>query len=106
MLVMSCSRGHSSFWIGFYRERENLIRYWLSMCIQGSGLMESIPLLGRDKKEKRLPTISGVVPSLFDLPEGCLFSDRCPDVFTVCREISPSRYKVGKNHMARCLKYA
>jgi peptide/nickel transport system ATP-binding protein len=70
------------------------------------GLMESIPLLGREKKVKRLPTISGVVPSLFDLPEGCLFSDRCPDVFTVCREISPRRYKVGKNHMARCLKYA
>jgi len=70
------------------------------------GLMESIPLLGREKKVKRLPTIPGVVPSLFDLPEGCLFSDRCPDVFTVCREISPRRYKVGKNHMARCLKYA
>ena len=70
------------------------------------GLMESIPLLGREKKVKRLPTISGVVPSLFDLPEGCLFSDRCPDVFTGCREISPRSYKVGKNHMARCLKYA
>ncbi len=70
------------------------------------GLMESIPVLGSHKKVDRLATISGVVPSLFNLPEGCSFSDRCPDVFADCQKISPDRYKVGENHMARCLKYA
>jgi oligopeptide/dipeptide ABC transporter ATP-binding protein len=70
------------------------------------GLMESIPVLGKKIKSKRLSTIAGVVPSLFDLPEGCLFSDRCPDVFSDCRKISPQQYAVGENHAVRCLKYA
>ncbi|MBW2613442.1 MAG: ABC transporter ATP-binding protein [Deltaproteobacteria bacterium] len=70
------------------------------------GLMESIPILGRGDKQKRLPTISGVVPSLFELPDGCLFSDRCPDVFADCRKTMPHRCEVEKNHIVRCLKYA
>ena len=70
------------------------------------GLMESIPVLGKKKKSKRLSTIAGVVPSLFDLPEGCFFSDRCPDVFSDCRKTSPRQYDAGKNHTVRCLKYA
>jgi oligopeptide/dipeptide ABC transporter ATP-binding protein len=70
------------------------------------GLMESIPKLGRQKKHERLPTISGVVPSLFSLPRGCLFSDRCPDVFADCRNLKPQRCDVGNNHIVRCLKYA
>ena len=70
------------------------------------GLMESIPVLGKKNKSKRLSTIAGVVPSLFDLPEGCLFSDRCPDVFSDCRKTSPRQYDAGKNHTVRCLKYA
>ena len=70
------------------------------------GLMQSIPVLGRKTKDGRLSTISGVVPSLFNLPSGCLFSDRCPDVFDDCRRIEPDMYGVGDNHTARCLKYA
>jgi len=70
------------------------------------GLLQSIPVLGSKTKDHRLETISGVVPSLFNLPAGCLFSDRCPDVFDDCRRVEPKMYQVGKNHFARCLKYA
>jgi len=70
------------------------------------GLMESIPIAGRKNQKKRLTTISGVVPSLFNLPDGCHFSDRCPDVFPDCRKSLPRRYDVGNHHMVRCLKYA
>jgi peptide/nickel transport system ATP-binding protein len=70
------------------------------------GLMESIPKLGRTGKHYRLPTISGVVPSLFNLPRGGLFSDRCPDVFADCRKNQPHHCEVGDNHIVRCLKYA
>ena len=70
------------------------------------GLLQSIPVLGSKTKDHRLETISGVVPSLFNLPAGCLFSDRCPDVFDDCRRVEPKMYRVGKNHFARCLKYA
>jgi len=69
------------------------------------GLLESIPVLGQKTAEGRLSTIKGVVPSLFDLPQGCLFSDRCPDVFDDCRQIAPDMVTVGSNHIARCLKY-
>ena len=70
------------------------------------GLLESIPVLAQKSAQERLSTIKGVVPSLFDLPQGCLFSDRCPDVFDDCRQIEPQMYSVGPNHIARCLKYA
>ena len=70
------------------------------------GLLQSIPVLGSKTKDHRLETISGVVPSLFNLPAGCLFSDRCPDVFDDCRRVAPEMYRVGKNHLVRCLKYA
>jgi oligopeptide/dipeptide ABC transporter ATP-binding protein len=70
------------------------------------GLLNSIPVLGHKTSEGRLSTIPGVVPSLFNLPSGCLFSDRCPDVFDDCRRIEPEMYRIGDNHVARCLKYA
>jgi len=69
-------------------------------------LLESIPILGRKTVDGKLSTIAGIVPSLFNLPSGCLFSDRCPDVFDDCRKIEPQMVKVGNNHIARCLKYA
>ena len=53
------------------------------------GLMESIPILGKNMDMDRLRTIKGSVPSLFDLPDGCCFSNRCPDVFKDCTSLSP-----------------
>ena len=70
------------------------------------GLMASIPVLGHKTGRGRLSTIKGTVPSLFNLPRGCAFSDRCPDAFDDCRNINPDMYSVGANHIARCLKYA
>jgi peptide/nickel transport system ATP-binding protein/oligopeptide transport system ATP-binding protein len=69
------------------------------------GLLGSIPVLGRHAAGGRLKTIPGVVPSLLQLPEGCLFSDRCPDVFGDCRRIAPEMVAAGENHFVRCLKY-
>ncbi len=70
------------------------------------GLLDSIPVLGHKTGKGRLSTIKGTVPSLFNLPRGCKFSDRCPDVFDDCRKINPDMDTVGPNHIARCLKYA
>jgi peptide/nickel transport system ATP-binding protein/oligopeptide transport system ATP-binding protein len=70
------------------------------------GLLGSIPVLGKNSGGGRLKTIPGVAPSLLQLPEGCLFSDRCPDVFDDCRRVAPAMVPVGENHFARCLKYA
>ncbi len=70
------------------------------------GLLESIPVLGRKTDSRRLKTISGMVPSLFNLPAGCRFNDRCPDAFDDCFHIDPAMMTIGDNHSARCLKYA
>ncbi|MFO7707438.1 MAG: ABC transporter ATP-binding protein [Desulfobacterales bacterium] len=70
------------------------------------GLLGSIPVLGRDSVGGRLQTIPGVVPSLLQLPEGCLFSDRCPEAFDDCRRVVPAMVPAGENHWVRCLKYA
>jgi oligopeptide/dipeptide ABC transporter ATP-binding protein len=69
------------------------------------GLMQSIPVLGKTGRERRLNTIRGVVPSLFNLPSGCLFSDRCPDVFADCRAGGPPMVTLVQGHTVRCLKY-
>ena len=70
------------------------------------GLLESIPVFGKNIHQKRLKTITGTVPSLFNLPEGCCFSNRCPDVFNECRKTEPDIYTTGDHHLVRCLKYA
>ena len=69
------------------------------------GLLQSIPVLGRGRRHQKLNAINGVVPSLLNLPSGCLFSDRCRDVFADCRNVEPQMYDVGENHVVRCLKY-
>lgn len=70
------------------------------------GLIESIPSFdstGGAKKE-RLVTIEGMVPSLFDLPDGCSFQDRCGNVIDKCRGIEgvPSLSKIAENHNVSC----
>ncbi|MEJ5360281.1 MAG: ABC transporter ATP-binding protein [Desulfobacterales bacterium] len=69
------------------------------------GLLGSIPVLGRTEGG-RLRAIPGVVPSLFSLPEGCRFSDRCPEAFADCRRVTPPLAPAGENHFVRCLKHA
>ena len=51
------------------------------------GLMDSIPSFDstQDEHKARLRTIEGMVPSLFELPSGCSFQDRCPRVIDECR---------------------
>jgi peptide/nickel transport system ATP-binding protein/oligopeptide transport system ATP-binding protein len=68
------------------------------------GLLQSIPVLGR-RIQGRLNTIKGMVPSLLNLPSGCMFHDRCPDVFSDCRHVEPEMVVTEPHHMARCLKY-
>jgi len=66
------------------------------------GLMSSIPVLGTGKKQKRLSTIAGVVPSLFRLPEGCLFHDRCTVARKECSKVAPPMRDLGNGHIVCC----
>ncbi len=69
------------------------------------GLLSSIPVLGMGKKQRRLSTIGGVVPSLFKLPQGCLFQDRCSVSLKDCAEIEPPMIELGNGHIVRCNRY-
>jgi len=64
------------------------------------GLLKSLPSV--TGTGARLPTIEGMVPSLTDLPKGCKFNPRCPDVMPICLGDEPARMIVGPNHDARC----
>jgi len=66
-----------------------------------TGLMESIPR----GTGGYLKTIPGVVPSLYELPSGCSFQDRCPDVMKICREKEPQLTEKSSGHMVRCWRY-
>jgi oligopeptide/dipeptide ABC transporter ATP-binding protein len=70
------------------------------------GLIGSIPgLRGPTGKPGMLSVIPGTVPSLSNLPAGCRFQDRCPDVFSPCREKEPLMKEYSPGHSARCWKY-
>jgi oligopeptide/dipeptide ABC transporter ATP-binding protein len=70
------------------------------------GLMRSIPGSRASRGKKRLEAISGVVPSLFDLPRGCRFNTRCTYAFERCFvEPEPELLTVEKGHSVRCRLY-
>ena len=69
-------------------------------------LLKSIPKLGKKKEAGRLASISGSVPSPFNLPAGCHFHPRCPAFIPgKCDKIVPAWTKVDDNHWANCLLY-
>jgi len=70
------------------------------------GLMESIPRIDDIKgREEYLKGIAGVVPSLYNLPNGCTFQDRCPYVMDICRENEPVLKENSPGHKVHCWLY-
>jgi len=53
---------------------------------------------------KRLVTIPGSPPDLANLPDGCSFAPRCPEVNAGCKIGVPPETKVGAAHMVRCAR--
>ena len=65
------------------------------------GLLKSIPVL--DKKVDELYSIPGVVPPLYNLPNGCKFADRCHHKCDDCERQLPELKKVDDGHFVRCI---
>ena len=63
------------------------------------GLIQSVP--SRTVRGRRLPTISGMTPSLLNLPPGCSFMQRCPRADGACRD-EPEMATHSVRHTARC----
>ena len=72
------------------------------------GLLNSIPVLSRDPtgkvKKSRLEPIPGIVPSLFDLPPGCRFQERCTLASEECRTSEPALRELTGIRSVRCVK--
>src|SRR5213596_1154260 len=68
------------------------------------GLLHSLPSVsgGDPSAPQRLPTIKGMVPPISNLPRGCKFNPRCPDVMDICLGNEPARMIVAAGHDARC----
>jgi peptide/nickel transport system ATP-binding protein len=65
-----------------------------------AGLLASVPVYGATAPE-RLTEIAGIVPSLWDLPKGCKFVDRCPAAQQKCRDVEPELVQIGASKF-RC----
>ena len=72
-------------------------------------LLASIPRLGSGSRQKtgiRIESISGSVPSPYEMPSGCLFHPRCAECMPdICERIDPRPRQVGANHHVSCLLY-
>lgn len=64
------------------------------------GLLGAIPKI--HVHEKRLQPIEGLMPDPMDLPEGCVFCDRCKYATERCRNEHPQIVNVGGEHTVRC----
>jgi oligopeptide/dipeptide ABC transporter ATP-binding protein len=55
--------------------------------------------------DQKLRTISGTVPSLAAMPEGCRFAPRCPYATDECRAVCPPLEELGNGRRIRCLHW-
>ena len=65
------------------------------------GLLKAIPGVHSDESAD-LYEITGTVPSLFDLPQGCKFNARCSEVRDICRKKKPELLEIDKGHKVAC----
>lgn len=65
-------------------------------------LLDSIPVLGRGKKQ-HLEPIKGTTPDPYNRPPGCQFAPRCPYATPECDKGMPPEHFVDEGHMVRCI---
>ena len=66
------------------------------------GLFESIPNM--EEEVERLKPIQGMMPDPANLPEGCVFADRCRSAVDKCRTGAIPVVEYGKGHFVRCIR--
>ena len=66
------------------------------------GLFDSIPKL--DDESRWLKPIEGLPPDPTNLPQGCVFSPRCPYATDECRKSVPPTVEVTPGHFVSCLR--
>ena len=67
------------------------------------GLLRSIPHM--DDSQGDLATIEGSVPSIYHMPEGCAFHNRCACGRKICTQKQPPLLTLDGEHTVQCWKY-
>jgi len=67
-------------------------------------LLSAIPIPDPQVRRQRI-LLEGEPPSLFDVPKGCAFHERCPDAQPDCREVRPISRDVGDGHLVACDRF-
>ncbi|GAB2746330.1 ABC transporter ATP-binding protein [Amycolatopsis magusensis] len=65
-----------------------------------AALMNSLPRL--DQKGQSLTTITGLPPSLLDIPPGCPFHPRCPRAEALCSTTRPPHHEPAPGRFSAC----
>ncbi len=68
------------------------------------GLINCLPNISTRKD--RLTPIPGIIPSLIDPPEGCIFNPRCQRRMPICRQKRPEEIMLTKEHLVACHLYS
>jgi oligopeptide/dipeptide ABC transporter ATP-binding protein len=68
-----------------------------------AGLIRSKPKLEEEKEV--LEFIPGTVPNPMEMPVGCAFHPRCPEVMDICRHEMPELLEPKPQHLVRCWLY-
>lgn len=67
------------------------------------GLFNSLPNI--IERRRKLTPIPGMVPDPSNLPEGCVFADRCAYATDSCRTTTQQDRWISDTHMVRCSRY-
>jgi peptide/nickel transport system ATP-binding protein len=68
------------------------------------GLLNCLPSISARKD--RLTPIPGMIPSLIDSAEGCIFSPRCQRRMPICSQERPKEITVSEGHIVACHLYS
>jgi oligopeptide/dipeptide ABC transporter ATP-binding protein len=68
------------------------------------GLINCLPDIST--RRDRLTPIPGMIPSLIDPPEGCIFNPRCPQRMPICSQEIPEEIVISGEHLVACHLYS
>jgi len=68
------------------------------------GLLNCLPSISSQKD--RLTPIPGMIPSLINPPEGCVFYPRCPQCLPICSQQRPGEVAISGEHIIACHLYS
>lgn len=67
-------------------------------------LVGSTPVIDPDS-DREIVELTGDVPDPVNIPSGCRFAPRCPEVMKECHQAEPPMYDIESDHVARCILY-